>query len=110
SMSHPKNFARPVRAAVSARPYLVATACSVVNASSFRLNTTLAASLAAAFAAGGVHAQSAHQELAPVVVTANPLGSSLFDMVTPVTVVNRRNLSDGSATSLGEALSDVPGI
>ena len=34
-------------------------------------------------------AQSAHTELAPVVVTANPLGSGLFDMVTPVTVVNQ---------------------
>ncbi|MDE2598689.1 MAG: TonB-dependent receptor [Rhodocyclaceae bacterium] len=55
-------------------------------------------------------AQEAHTELAPVVVTANPLGSGLFDMVTPVSVVNRKDLSDRSAATLGEALEGVPGV
>jgi iron complex outermembrane receptor protein len=55
-------------------------------------------------------AQEAHTELAPVVVTANPLGSGLFDMVTPVSVVNHKEISDRSATTLGEALEGVPGV
>ncbi|HEY1182389.1 MAG TPA: TonB-dependent receptor [Rhodocyclaceae bacterium] len=55
-------------------------------------------------------AQEAHTELAPVVVTANPLGSGLLDMVTPVSVVNRKEISERSAATLGETLEGVPGI
>ena len=38
------------------------------------------------------------------------LGSGLFDMVTPVTVVNRKEISDRGASTLGEALEGVPGV
>lgn len=64
----------------------------------------------AAVSSSSVLAQAAHTELAPVVVTANPLGSGLFDMVAPVSVVNRRELSDRSASTLGEALEGTPGV
>jgi iron complex outermembrane receptor protein len=66
--------------------------------------------LVATIASSSAFAQSAHTELAPVVVTANPLGSGLFDMVTPVTVINRKEISDRSASTLGEALEATPGV
>jgi len=90
-MSHRKNVARPSRglSLFTAKPIAV---------------------LLAAVSSSSAFAQSAHTELAPVVVTANPLGSGLFDMVTPVTVVNRKELSDRSAASLGEALEATPGV
>lgn len=64
----------------------------------------------AAVSSSALFAQAAHTELAPVVVTANPLGSGLFDMVTPVSVINRREISDRSASTLGEALEGTPGV
>lgn len=70
----------------------------------------VAATVSSLFAAVGVHAQEAHTELAPVVVTANPLGSGLFDMVTPVTVVDRKDISNSSANTLAETLESVPGV
>ena len=43
--------------------------------------------------AADVHAQSAEPfKLQPVVVTANPLGSDLFDMVPPVSVLSGEKL------------------
>ena len=87
-MSHRKIAARCSRGLFVAKPVAVLVA-AVFSSSAF--------------------AQSAHTELAPVVVTANPLGSGLFDMVTPVTVVNRREISDRSASTLGEALEATPG-
>ncbi|HTH93947.1 MAG TPA: TonB-dependent receptor [Rhodocyclaceae bacterium] len=49
-------------------------------------------------------------ELAPVVVTANPLGNRVDDMVAPVVVVNRTDISDRAAGTLGETLAGIPGI
>jgi iron complex outermembrane recepter protein len=69
----------------------------------------LAAAVSSAFSASA-SAQEAHTELAPVVVTANPLGSGLFDMVTPVSVVNRKEISGRSGSTLGETLEGVPGV
>lgn len=55
-------------------------------------------------------AQETHTELAPVIVTANPLGSGLFDMVTPVSIVNRKEISARGGVTLAETLEGVPGV
>jgi iron complex outermembrane receptor protein len=72
--------------------------------------SALATAASSVFASTVALAQEAHTELAPVVVTANPLGSSLLDMVTPVSVVNRKEISDRSASTLGETLEGTPGV
>lgn len=64
--------------------------------------------LAAAFPV--VHADPHVHELAPVVVTGNPLGSNLFDLVAPVTTVSQEELSRTAPLTLGDALRDKPGI
>ncbi|MFZ1548209.1 MAG: Plug domain-containing protein, partial [Candidatus Nitrotoga sp.] len=48
--------------------------------------------------------------LPPVVVTANPLGSALFDLVSPVSVLSGKELSFRQESTLGETLSKLPGI
>jgi len=48
--------------------------------------------------------------LQPVVVTANPLGSALFDLVSPVSVLSGKELSFRQESTLGETLSKLPGI
>ena len=49
-------------------------------------------------------------ELAPVVVTGNPLGSALFDLVSPVSVLEGRELGLRRASTLGETVSQMPGV
>src|SRR5258708_27898922 len=49
-------------------------------------------------------------ELPPVVVTASPLPSSLFDLAAPVTVLSGESLQQSLATTLGETLANQPGI
>lgn len=71
--------------------------------------------LAAAFPLTPALAQeagSANQptELPPVVVTANPLGSSLFDLVAPVSVLGGRDLSLRRESTLGETVANLPGV
>ncbi|MEO6421879.1 MAG: TonB-dependent receptor, partial [Candidatus Nitrotoga sp.] len=46
----------------------------------------------------------------PVVITANPLGSALFDLVSPVSVLSGKDLSFRQESTLGETLSKLPGI
>lgn len=70
--------------------------------------TLSAAALAAAFPVA--HADTHVHELEPVIVTANPLGSSLFDMVAPVTTVGQDELARSAPLTLGDALRDKPGI
>jgi len=48
--------------------------------------------------------------LPPIVVTANPLGSALFDLVSPVSVLSGKDLSFRQESTLGETLSKLPGI
>ncbi|MEO6421507.1 MAG: Plug domain-containing protein, partial [Candidatus Nitrotoga sp.] len=48
--------------------------------------------------------------LPSVVVTANPLGSALFDLVSPVSVLSGKDLSFRQESTLGETLSKLPGI
>lgn len=50
------------------------------------------------------------QQLDTVVVTANPLGSDLFDMVPPVSVLSGRELDLRRGATLGETLDGVPGV
>ena len=48
--------------------------------------------------------------LPQVVVTANPLGSALFDLVSPVSVLSGKELSFRQESTLGETLSKLPGV
>src|SRR5262245_39996017 len=52
---------------------------------------------------------AAHAEDA-VVVTATPLGSSLFDLVQPADTLSGRRLLWQGRSSLGETLQGVPGV
>ncbi len=56
------------------------------------------------------HAASNPAELPPVVVTANPLGSSLFDLVSPVSVLGGKDLQLRRESTLGETISHLPGV
>ncbi len=49
-------------------------------------------------------------ELAPVVVTGNPLGSGLFDLASPVSVMTQKEISNRSASTLGDLLTGIPGV
>ncbi|MBL0039080.1 MAG: TonB-dependent receptor plug domain-containing protein [Nitrosomonadales bacterium] len=48
--------------------------------------------------------------LPQIVVTANPLGSALFDLVSPVSVLSGKELSFRQESTLGETLSKLPGV
>ncbi|RFC39424.1 MAG: TonB-dependent Receptor Plug Domain, partial [Candidatus Nitrotoga sp. CP45] len=48
--------------------------------------------------------------LPQIVVTANPLGSALFDLVSPVSVLSGKELSFRQESTLGETLSNLPGV
>ncbi len=61
-------------------------------------------------ASQSIGSESAPQQLPPVVVTANPLGSSLFDLVPPVSVMEGQGLTFKKRSTLGETLSDLPGM
>ncbi|WP_286162498.1 TonB-dependent receptor [Methylobacillus flagellatus] len=49
-------------------------------------------------------------QLAPVAVTANPLGVDSDEMVVPVAVLNGRELSLKRESTLGETLDGIPGV
>ena len=74
-----------------------------------------AAAAALAFTAPAALAQGATPsdqptELAPVVVTANPLGSALFDLAAPVSVLGGRDLTLRRESTLGETVANLPGV
>ena len=48
--------------------------------------------------------------LPQIVVTANPLGSALFELVSPVSVLSGKELSFRQESTLGETLSKLPGV
>jgi iron complex outermembrane recepter protein len=54
--------------------------------------------------------QSAPIELAPVPVTANPLGVGSDELVVPVSVLSGRDLSLARESTLGETLKNIPGV
>lgn len=67
----------------------------------------------ATFYAGTASAQSPVQgsaELPPVIVTGNPLGSGLFELVTPVDSLSGQALNARRASTLGETLANEPGV
>ncbi len=50
------------------------------------------------------------KELPPVVVTGNPLGSELFELVQPVSVLDGQNLFQLRRSTIGETLNGLPGV
>jgi iron complex outermembrane receptor protein len=77
-------------------------------------NGTVAAALqfALAVAASPAGAQTVEREtrLPEVFVTGNPLGSDLFEMAAPVSVLGGDNLFLRRRSTLGETLGDAPGV
>jgi len=55
-------------------------------------------------------ASFAHQTLDAVVVTANPLGGDINDLVAPVSVLRGDELAKKQGSTLGETLNHLPGI
>ncbi|MDP2247956.1 MAG: TonB-dependent receptor plug domain-containing protein, partial [Nitrosomonadales bacterium] len=55
-------------------------------------------------------AESETIELAPVPVTANPLGVGSDELVVPVSVLSGRELSLARESTLGETLKNIPGV
>src|SRR5262245_29206652 len=58
----------------------------------------------------GAQAAGAPQPLPPTVVTASPIGSDLFDTVEPVNVLRGQGLRLRQQTTLGETVSQEPGV
>jgi iron complex outermembrane receptor protein len=78
-----------------------------------RLALRLVAAACAVLAPPGAAAQSVAPgptRLDTVVVTANPLGSELLDMVVPVSVVSGERLLRAQQPTLGEITGALPGI
>jgi len=74
-------------------------------------NITLTAALAVAFPfTASAQAPSNDVEVPTMVVTGNPLGSSLLDLATPVSVLKGDNLLLQTQSSLGETVSRLPGV
>ncbi len=49
-------------------------------------------------------------QLSPVIVTGNPLGSELFSLVSPTSVLEGTNLFLQRRSTLGETLNEMPGV
>ncbi len=72
-----------------------------------------AAAFIAAFTPTTAHAQLKPPTptiLPPVVVTGNPLGSELFELVQPVSVLSGQALFQQRRSTLGETLNGLPGV
>ena len=63
-----------------------------------------------AYAADDTTKPSTTLQLAPVAVTANPLGVDSDALVTPVSVLSGRELSLQRESTLGETLKSIPGV
>lgn len=79
-----------------------------------RKNYALAV-MAAAVHTATVHAQVSSNNAAPVtlkevVVTGNPLGSELFELAAPVSVLGGQQLFLQRKSTLGETLNELPGV
>ena len=97
-MSSPIHFSSAVR-----RTPLAAVAAFLVTAG-------FSAGASAQEAATPVAPQAVPQTLKEVVVTANPLGSDLNDMVAPVSTLGGDALAVRQASTLGETLNSLPGV
>jgi iron complex outermembrane receptor protein len=65
---------------------------------------------AATVAALSISFAQAQQTLAPVVVSANPLGADINDLITPVSVLRGDQLSQKQSSTLGQTLNGLPGV
>jgi iron complex outermembrane recepter protein len=75
------------------------------------ISTTFSGGFSTVFAAeDSDHHTHADIELAPVSVTANPLDASNDALITPVTVLNGRELSLRRESTLGDTLNGMPGV
>ena len=53
---------------------------------------------------------NAQQTLAPIVVTANPFGGDINDLISPVSVLRGEDLSKKQSSTLGQTLNGLPGV
>ena len=53
---------------------------------------------------------NAQQTLAPIVVTANPLGGDINDLISPVSVLRGDDLVKKQSSTLGQTLNGLPGV
>jgi iron complex outermembrane receptor protein len=53
---------------------------------------------------------NAQQTLAPIVVTANPLGGDINDLISPVSVLRGEDLAKKQSSTLGQTLNNLPGV
>ena len=65
---------------------------------------------AAAIAALSIPFAHAQQTLEPVVVSANPLGADINDLITPVSVLRGDQLSQKQSSTLGQTLNGLPSV
>ncbi len=89
---------------VSRITWAVAAACTAATAGITHSQT------AAKPAASAPASATPARELPPVVVTGNPLGSELFGLASPTSVLEGTNLFLRRSTTLGETLNDLPGV
>jgi iron complex outermembrane recepter protein len=71
------------------------------------MRTAFSAAAVAALSIPFAHAQ---QTLEPVVVSANPLGADINDLITPVSVLRGDQLSQKQSSTLGQTLNGLPGV
>jgi iron complex outermembrane receptor protein len=83
-----------------------------MNSRHTRVALAVAAALATIAQAqtAGKPPASAPAQLPPVVVTGNPLGSDLFDLVTPTSTLFGEDLLLLRRSTLGETLNELPGV
>jgi iron complex outermembrane receptor protein len=71
------------------------------------MRTAFSAAAIAALLIPFAHAQ---KTLEPVVVSANPLGADINDLITPVSVLRGDQLSQKQSSTLGQTLNGLPGV
>ena len=71
------------------------------------MRTAFSAAAIAALSMPFAHAQ---QTLEPVVVSANPLGADINDLITPVSVLRGDQLAQKQSSTLGQTLNSLPGV
>ena len=71
------------------------------------MRTAFSAAAVAALSIPFAHAQ---QTLSPVVVSANPLGADINDLITPVSVLRGDQLTQNQSSTLGQTLNQLPGV
>jgi iron complex outermembrane receptor protein len=79
----------------------------------FANHTAVAVSAAAIISFGSAHAQDdedAHHEIDQIIVTATPLSRTVEELAQPTTVLYGNELAKKQSTSIGETLSQEPGL